>query len=194
MERVDRLTPVFERFPPEARVQFAGHLRGTVDVDVTKPVGHIHWLKSGELIINNESSTEWLVDQPSIVFVPGATPHTLKSTHGAELVCSQFEFGHRFHNPLIGLKPAVLILPIADVPEIATVHGLMTDEAFSERCGKSVAASHLLNYALLVLFRHIIKNNTVKFGPLKALGDGSIQKAVTKIHRNPTCVDTRAAC
>ncbi|UOD50048.1 AraC family transcriptional regulator [Orrella daihaiensis] len=185
MERIDRLTAIFERFAPQVQVQFADRLFGSSNFPADQPIGHIHWLKSGQVILHSHGTDSMSVDQQSVIFVPGPTAHTIHSTEGAELVCAQFEFGQRFRNPLTLLEPAIIVLPVAEIPELAAVHNLLMDEAFSDRCGKSLAANQLLQYFLLVLFRHLIKTNTVPVGPLKALGDEKILRAVTSMHRDP---------
>jgi AraC-like DNA-binding protein len=185
MDRMDRLTPIFERFVPHAQVRFADRLCGQIAVPSDEPIGHIHWLKSGRLTVRGEGLSHLVVEQPSVIFVPGPTPHTLVSSNDAELVCAEFEFGQRYHNPLTMIEPAIIVVPVAEVPEIEVVHGLLMNEAFSDRCGKSLAASQLLQYFLLILFRHLIQTNTVPVGPLKALGDDKILRAVTAIHRHP---------
>jgi len=182
---MDRLTPIFERFAPKVQVQFADRLCGELVVDTPESVGYIHWLKCGRVTVHSQAVGQLTIEQPSVIFVPGSTAHRLESADGAELVCAQFEFGQRYNNPLTLLKPEIIVVPIADVPEIAIVHGLLMDEAFSERCGKSLAASQLLQYFLLILFRYLIKTNAVAVGPLKALGDDKILRAVTAMHREP---------
>jgi AraC-like DNA-binding protein len=185
MDRIDRLTPIFERFTPQALVTFADQLCGRLDVGNDEPLGHIHWLKSGQVTVHSQGLAPLVVTQPSVIFVPGPTAHTLTSDQNAELVCAKFEFGQRYNNPLTMTQPAIIIVPIAEVPEIEIVHGLLMNEAFSDRCGKSLAASQLLQYFLLILFRHLIKTNAVAVGPLKALGDERLLRAVTSIHRDP---------
>lgn len=185
MDRIDRLTPIFERFTPQVLVTFADQLCGRLIVGNEEPVGHIHWLKSGQVTVHRLGLSPLSVEQSSVIFVPGPTAHTLTSENGAELVCAKFEFGQRYNNPLTMIQPAIIVVPIAEVPEIEVVHGLLMDEAFSDRCGKSLAASQLLQYFLLILFRHLIKTNAVPVGPLKALGDERLLRAVTSIHRDP---------
>jgi len=185
MDRIDRLTPIFERFAPQVQVQIADRLCGQLNIGNDAPVGHIHWLKSGHVTVHGDGIPPIFIDQPSVIFVPGPTAHKLESVEGAELVCATFEFGQRYHNPLTILKPEIIVVSIAEVPEIEVVHGLLMDEAFSDRCGKSLAASQLLQYFLLILFRHLIKTNAVPVGPLKALGDVKLLRAVTSIHRDP---------
>lgn len=185
MNRIDRLTPIFERFTPQALVTFADQLCGRLDVGNDEPLGHIHWLKSGQVTVLSQDLTPIVVAQPSVIFVPGPTAHTLTSDQNAELVCATFEFGQRYNNPLTMTQPAIIVVPIADLPEIEIVHGLLMNEAFSDRCGKSLAASQLLQYFLLILFRYLIKTNVVAKGPLKALGDERLLRAVTSIHRDP---------
>lgn len=185
MDRIDRLTPIFERFTPQVQVTFADQLCGRLNVGNDEPVGHIHWLKSGQVTVHGQSISPLFVEQPSVIFIPGPMTHGIESVKGAELVCAKFEFGQRFNNPLTMLKPAILVVPIAEVPEIEVVHGLLMNEAFSDRCGKTLAASQLLQYFLLILFRHLIKTNAVPVGPLKALGDERLLRAVTSIHSEP---------
>ncbi len=185
MDGIDRLTPIFERFVPQVLVTFADQLCERLDVGNDEPLGHIHWLKSGQVTVHNPGFSPLLVEQPSVIFVPGPTAHSLSSDKGAELVCAKFDFGQRYNNPLTMIKPAIIVVPIAEVPEIEVVHGLLMNEAFSDRCGKSLAASQLLQYFLLILFRHLIKTNAVAVGPLKALGDERLLRAVTSIHRDP---------
>lgn len=185
MDGIDRLTPIFERFAPQVLVTFADQLSGQLDIGNDEPVGHIHWLKSGQVTVHSLGISPLFVEQPSVIFVPGPTAHTLASDQGAELVCAKFEFGQRYNNPLTMIQPAIIVVPIADVPEIEVVHGLIMSEVFSERCGKSLAASQLLQYFLLILFRHLIKTNAVPMGPLKALGDRRLMRTVTAIHRDP---------
>lgn len=183
--RLDRLTPIFERFAPSVKIQFADSLCGVLDINSDEPVGHIHWLKSGTVNVYSHDGTRLSVTEPSVIFVPSPTPHRLEATGDCEIVCAEFEFGQRYQNPLTVLNPQVLVVPVADVPEIAVVHGLLMGEAFSDRCGKSLAASQLLQYFLLILFRHLIKTNAVPVGPLKALGDEKILRAVASMHRDP---------
>lgn len=185
MDRIDRLTPIFERFVPQVLVTFADQLCGRLDIGNAEPVGHIHWIKSGQVIVQGPGLTPLCIEQPSVIFVPGPTPHTLRSKKGTELICAKFEFGQRYNNPLTIIEPAIIFVPIAEVPEIEVVHGLLMNEVFSDRCGKSLAASQLLQYFLLILFRHLIKTNAVPVGPLKALGDERLLRAVTSIHRDP---------
>lgn len=185
MDQIDRLTPIFERFAPQVLVTFADQICGQLNIDTDEPVGHIHLLKSGQVTVYSQSMGPQYVAQPSVIFVPGPTAHRLESDKGAEVMCAKFEFGQRYKNPLTILKPAILVVPIAEVPEIEVVHVLLMKEAFSDRCGKTLAASQLLQYFLLILFRHLIQTNAVSVGPIKALGDERLLRAVTSIHSDP---------
>lgn len=185
IDRIDRLTPIFERFTPQVQVTFANALCGQLDVGDDEPVGHIHWLKSGSVTVHGSDGTSLEVTEPGVIFVPGPTRHRLTSADGAQMVCAQFEFGQRYNNPLTMLNPRIIVVPVADVPEIQTIHSLLMDEAFSDRCGKSLAASQLLQYFLLVLFRHLIKTHAVPVGLIKALGNEKLLRAVSCMHQQP---------
>ncbi len=185
MDRTDRLTPIFERFPPKVRVEFADRLNGELHIGLNEPVGHIHWLRSGTVLVQGPDAAPIVVDQPSVIFVPGPCKHRLTSDAGCELICATFDFGQRYRNPLTTLKPAIMVIPIASMAQISALHALIMTEAFSEQCGKSMAASQLLQYFLLVLFRHLIQTNNIPVGLLTALADDRLLKSVTAIHRDP---------
>jgi len=182
---MDRLTPIFERFAPQVQLQFADHLCGQLRFGHHDRLGHIHCLDSGEVVVQHAGSADLRVTQPSVIFVPGSTLHQLDSDRGATLLCAQFEFGQRHGNPLTLLEPEIIVVPMAEVAELSAVYSLLMNEAFSDRCGKSLGANQLLQYLLLILLRHLIKTNTLPAGPLRALGDEKILRAVTSIHRDP---------
>jgi AraC-like DNA-binding protein len=182
---MDRLTPIFERFPPHARITFADELRGELTIATDAHLGHIHWLHHGEVTVTDHAGLEITANEPGVIFVPGTTAHGLHAPSGAQLVCAEFEFGHRYRNPLTLLKPTILFVSVKQAPEMQGVHQLLMDEAFSNRCGKSLAASQLLKYFLLILFRYLIKSEVIPIGPLKALGDEKILRAVTCMHEDP---------
>jgi AraC-like DNA-binding protein len=103
----------------------------------------------------------------------------------AEIVCAEFEFGQRFKNPLISFIQSVIIIRIADAPEIESVHALLMDEAFSSRCGKTFGVNQLLQYFLLVVFRYLIRTEAIPAGVTKALADARLLKAINSMHAQP---------
>jgi len=182
---IDRLTALLERFPPTVRVFFSDTLYDRFESIENPEIGHIHWLKAGELEVYANNRLVGRLTEPGIVFCPAGTLHKLVPNGQAEVICAEFEFGQRFHNPLLNIEPSVVLIPISQAPEIEAVHSLLMNEAFSDRCGKSFGVNQLLQYFILVVFRFLIRTQALPFGLTKALSDPKLLKAITSMHNEP---------
>lgn len=182
---MDRLTALLERFPPTVRVLFSDTLCERFDSIENLEIGHIHWLKAGELEVYANNKLVGRLTEPGIVFCPAGASHALVPNVQAEVICAEFEFGQRFHNPLINIEPSVVLIPISQAPEIEPVHSLLMKEAFSSRCGKSFGVNQLLQYFILIVFRFLIRTQALPFGLTKALADPKLLKAITSMHNEP---------
>lgn len=185
MNIYDRLTPLLERFPPNARVFFSDVLCSRFESHADSSKGHIHWLKSGLVEVLSEGKVVGILTGPGVIFSPNGSAHTLIPKPEAEIVCAEFEFGQRFKNPLTSFIQSVIIIRIADAPEIESVHALLMDEAFSSRCGKTFGVNQLLQYFLLVVFRYLIRTEAIPAGVTKALADARLLKAINSMHAQP---------
>ncbi|MEY3669143.1 MAG: helix-turn-helix domain-containing protein [Burkholderiaceae bacterium] len=184
MPTIDRLTPVLDRFPPTARVFFSNVLCNRFTAEAGDK-GHIHWLRNGAAEVWEGDRPMGVLSEPGVVFSPGGSPHSLIPQPRAEMVCAEFEFGQRFRNPLTLMQPGVVVIPISRAPEIATVHTLLIDEAFSHRCGKDYGVNQLLQYFILIVFRYLIRTESIPTGITKALADDRLLKAINAMHAEP---------
>lgn len=186
MSSLDRLTPLLERFPPTARVFFSDVLCDRFESEGDPTKGHIHWLKSGAVEVRANRKTLGTLSGPGVIFSPKGSAHTLIPKPSTEMVCAEFEFGQRFKNPLTLINPNIILIPVNEAPEIAVIHQLLIDEAFSSRCGKSYGVNQLLQYFVLVVFRYLIRTKTIPSGITKALADERLLKAITAMHSAPS--------
>ena len=182
---MDRLSPLLDRFPPTARVFFSDVLCNRFEWQVESAKGHIHWLKSGSVEVVADGKAVGTLTGPGVIFSPRGSAHTLIPRPVAEIVCAEFEFGQRFKNPLTSVTPSVILIPVADAPEIEVIHKFLMDEAFSSRCGKSFGVNQLLQYFILVVFRYLIRTETIPSGITKALADERLLRAITSMHADP---------
>ena len=185
MNPLDRLTPLLERFPPSVRVFFSDVLCSRFESRETLAKGHIHWVKSGSVEVRIEDQTIGVISGPGVIFSPTGSAHSLTPHRKAEIVCAEFEFGRRFRNPLTTLNPSIVLIRVADAPEIEVIHKLLMDEAFSSRCGKAFGVNQLLQYFVLVVFRYLIRTGAISSGITKALGDERLLKAINCMHSAP---------
>jgi AraC-like DNA-binding protein len=185
MSAIDRLTPLLDRFPPTARVFFSDVLCERFESKADPTKGHIHWLKTGGVEVRANKKTVGTLSGPGVVFSPQGSAHTLIPKPHAEMVCAEFEFGQRFRNPLTSLNPGVLLIRVADAPELEAIHKLLMDEAFSSRCGKAFGVNQLLQYFVLVVFRYLIRTEAIPTGITKALADKRLLRAISSMHAEP---------
>lgn len=182
---IDRLTPLLDRFPPTARVFFSDVLCERFDSEPDGTKGHIHWLRSGRVDVLVGGKPVGCIVGPGVIFSPKGVAHTLIPKPQAEIVCAEFEFGQRYKNPLTLLEPGIVLIPVADAPEIRVVHELLVEEAFSDRCGKAFGVNQLLQYFVLIVFRYLIRTETIPSGITKALADERLLKAINAMHADP---------
>jgi AraC-like DNA-binding protein len=125
------------------------------------------------------------LDHPCIVFSPRGEAHTLQAGADTEILSVRFEFGQVYNNPLTLIEPRIIIIEMGADPDLLATFKLLEIEAFSDRCGRHFAVNRLLQYFLLILFRHLIRAETLSVGVTRALADPRLLKALTSIHRLP---------
>jgi AraC-like DNA-binding protein len=182
---MDRLTPFFERFPTRMDVFFSGRLLNRYDACGNGNRGEIHCIRSGTLSVMADGLRPVRIDQPAVVFSPRGRAHALVPEPAAEVVSARFEFGQAFDNPLVLIEPAVVVITMSEAPEILATHDLLMEEGLSQRCAKGFAVDRLLQYFLLIVFRHLIRTEALSIGLTRALADERLLKALTSIHKAP---------
>lgn len=187
---MDRLTPVFERFTPKVQIRFAKRILGRIDTPAAHQSGQIYWLRSGEVTLQADHVLVQTIPGPSVIYLPDPSKCEIRSRSQAEVVCADLEFGQRFDNPLALMDLPMVVVAVSEAADIAVIHELLMQEAFSERCGKMLATQHLFQYFLFVFFRHLIRTRAVPAGIIMALNDERLLRAVTSMHRHPEQVWT----
>jgi AraC-like DNA-binding protein len=182
---MDRLTPFFERFPARMDAFFSGSLSNRYDAAEDGARGEIHCVRSGRLDVLADGRLLARVDEPAVVFSPRGRAHALVPDPVAEVVCARFDFGQVFDNPLVLIDPGVVVIPMSRAPEIAATHALLMEEGLSQRCARGFAVERLMQYVLLVVFRHLIRTEALSIGLTRALADERLLKALSCIHKAP---------
>jgi AraC-like DNA-binding protein len=183
--QMDRLTPFFERFPAHMHVCFAGRLEGRYEADRSVTHGHIHCIQSGRLSVHADGESFAWIDEPAVVFSPRGDAHALVAETTGEMVSARFEFGQAFDNPLIHIDPGIVVIRLSEAPDIVSTHALLMEEGLSQRCARGFAVDRLLQYFLLIVFRHLIRTEALSIGLTRALADERLLKALTSIHKAP---------
>lgn len=182
---IDRLTPLLTRFQPQANIFFAGNLCDSYVSDERRPVGHIHWIFGGKVDLLVKDEPLQSLTKPTIVFLPNPIEHTLCPQPEAEILCCEFDFGHRQANPLIMVPNRAVVIDLDKAPEFESLGRLIKEEFETHRCGQRFGLTQLMQYFILLLLRHLISVQGLPSGIARALSDPKLLCAVTAMHNQP---------
>lgn len=184
---MDRLSPLFARSVPSARVFYSGNLWQISAFEAEAHVGHVHLMRRGTMSVIDRHGRASRVEEPSLLFFPQSSAHRLvpDSADGVDLVCASVDLGDEARGALISAMPEVLVIPLNQSSSLSPALDLLFQEAFDEKCGRQAALDLLMEYLLILLLRHLLDISSVTTGILAALGDPRLSKAVTSMHDRP---------
>jgi AraC-like DNA-binding protein len=183
----DRLSALLQRFELRSRLVMGGVLRDELVIRPEGHVGHLHLLRRGALRLTGPQRHRRLVDEPSLLFVPRPLPHRLvaASPEGAELVTAAIHFGAGDENPLLPSLPALLSVPMSQLPGLELTQQLLFTEALAQRCGHGAVVDRVVEVLLIQLLRHAMAEGLVDAGVMAGLADARLAKAISAVHAEP---------
>jgi len=183
----DRLSALLQRFELHARVFYSGALCGIADFDSGTGVGHLHLLRRGTLGVIDTLGRHSVVNEPSVLFFPRAGAHRLDGgeREGADVVCASIDFGVGDENPLLRGLPALLSVPLAQLPGLDLAQQLLFSEAQASRCGHGAVVDRLTEVLVIQLLRHAMAHQLVDGGVMAGLADPRLAKAISALHADP---------
>jgi len=183
----DRLSALLQRFDLRARVVHSGALCGPADFDGNAGVGHLHLVRRGPLRVTDPQGRRSTVKEPSVLFIPRPGAHRLDGGNdpGADVVCASIDFGAGDENPLLRGLPALLSVPLAQLPGLDLAQQLLFSEAQAGRCGHDAVVDRLTEVLVIQLLRHAMAHRLVDGGVMAGLADARLAKAISALHAQP---------
>lgn len=183
----DRLSALLQRFELRSQLIMGGVLQDTLAVQPIGGAGHLHLLRRGPLRLSGPQQHHRLLVAPSLLFLPQPLPHQVAATSaaGAELITAAIHFGAGDENPLLASLPALLWVPMAQLPELALTQELLFAEVLAGRCGHGAVVGRLVEVLLIQLLRHAIAQRLVDAGAMAGLADARLAKAISALHAEP---------
>lgn len=183
----DRLAALLQRFELRSQLVRGGMLHGELAIEPHDGAGHLHLLGRGTLRLTGPQRHRRLLDEPSLVFLPRPQRHWLAATsaEGAELVTASIHFGTGDENPLLGSLPALLSVPMAQLPGLASTQQLLLAEALAHRCGHAAVVDRLVEVLVIQLLRHAMAERLVDAGVMAGLADARLARAISAVHAEP---------
>jgi AraC-like DNA-binding protein len=183
----DRLSALLQRFDLRARVFHSGALCGIADFDGGTGVGHLHLVRRGPLGLTDTLGRHSVVSEPSVLFFPRPGVHRLDGgeREGIDVVCASIDFGVGDENPLLRGLPALLNVPLVQLPGLDLTQQLLFSEAQASRCGHGAVVDRLAEVLVIQLLRHALAHQWVDGGAMAGLADPRLAKVISAIHADP---------
>lgn len=184
---MDTLSPLLSRFNPGASVFFSDRLCQNLGFDVPTGFGYIHVFREGQLTVTRPNTETLILTEPTVLFYPRPCQHHFQVDEkiGAKLVCASIEFGTGIANPILSGLPDVLCIPLANMKGIDMTLSLLFDEAFDQQPGRKSAIDRLIEYFLVQVLRHVMREKMVQPGVLATLAEPRLSKALSVMHEQP---------
>lgn len=185
---MDRLSAIFGQFRPAARVFFSGVSCGKAEFDTSEGVGHIHIVKSGQMLATHSNGEQIRINQPSVLYYPQPQSHHFEScsAEGLELLCASIDLGNSVSKLFYDALPEYVLVPLSEINGLEPMLDVLFTEATESNCGLQVALDYLVAYFLILLLRYLIVSKDFNVGILAGLGDAKLSKALIAIHENPS--------
>ncbi len=184
---MDRLSLLLQRFSLSAGVFYTGQICGIHRFERDTQRGHVHLIKRGPVQLTGGREGTLSITEPTLLFMPRPDAHRLiaNDRDGADVVCASIQFGGGGRNPITDSLPALVLVPLADLPGAPALLELLYDEAFSGQCGRQAALDRLCELLLIRLLRHCLDQGLTQGGTLAGLADPRLAKALTAVHEDP---------
>lgn len=194
MSAVDRISPLLERFRVRTRLFHAGPLCGVTTFAAVPGRGFLHVLRRGEMTVTHigahGDAEHHTIDRPSLLLYPRPLEHAFHNApvDGSDFACATLDFAGGPTHPLVRALPAVIILPIDDVPPLGLTLDLLFAEIDNVRCGRRMIADRLFEVVLVQLFRWMLDHTSelgLPPGLLSGLADERLAPTIVAIHEEP---------
>lgn len=152
----------------------------------SEQVGHLHFVRSGTLVMQHEGQADLKVRGPALVLYPRPFRHHLIVTSAsAELICANISFKDLARNPLAKVLPPYLVIQSDEDLDFLPILSLLIEESRSEEDGRHDVMNRLCDILLIKLFRHLQRSGQLQSGMLAGLGDTRIAEVMGELHRAP---------
>lgn len=205
-QTLDRLSALLERFRVRAHLFHNGPLCGVTRFVEGPGLGFLHVMRCGQMEVSHRDGqglpVRISVTEPSLLFYPRPLAHDFHNapTEGADFTCATLAFEGGIHHPLARALPALIVLPLAQLPELDNTLALLFAESQRLRCGQRLLADRLFEVLLLQLLRWLLdhpQEGGIRTGLLCGLAEPRLARALVALHEQPGlpwCLEDMAQC
>ncbi|PKO29399.1 MAG: AraC family transcriptional regulator [Betaproteobacteria bacterium HGW-Betaproteobacteria-9] len=184
---MDPLANLLNSFSLHAGVFYTGNICGIHDFERDTQRGHLHLIRSGDVQVRGVGRRRFAVTEPTLMFLPRPDQHRLVADEvaGADVVCATVQFGGTGINPITASLPALVRVPLTQMPGVDALLELMFDEAFHEHPGRQGVLDRLCEVLMVRLLRHCLAQGLAQGGTLAGLADARLGPVLAALHEAP---------
>lgn len=184
---VDRLHALLQRFAVHAEMFHSGPLCGVTDFGERGSLGQLHLIRRGVVEAHHGERRRERVEGPSLILYPRPLHHRFitDARHGADMACAHVDFHAAGASPIAQALPDVVVMPLAQVEEAASVLELLFKEAFAQACGRQQIVDRLFEVVLILILRTLMNRGAVDTGLLAGMAHPQLAKALVHMHASP---------
>ena len=186
--KVDRLSALLERFPPQIRPVFQGHLApGEMCEHAPRAGGMLHLVGGAGIWLHGTGDAAVRVPSPSVLLLPRPDAHhlTADGPGSSPLFSATLHLGAADDNPLVRALPALLQVPLQEHPALESICALLWDEAGANRCAHGLLLARASEVLVIQLLRHAIAHRLIDPGLLSGLADARLMRVLAAVHAAP---------
>ena len=181
----DRLAGFFSQYSFNARMFFSGTLCNKVDFDESMGGGFLHIVRSGSMKVYASHHNTISIEEPSLIFYPSPAKHQFVFHKNVDLTCGVVDLGEIANNLLIKALPSIIVIPLKNIPTLASTIHLLLTEADQIKCGHQAATTRLFEYLIIQLLRFILDSNLTSVGLIAGLNDKRLVRVISAMHDEP---------
>jgi len=127
------------------------------------------------------------VDVPSLLLYPRPLPHRFSTDpqHGADMACANLHFEGGRLNPISAALPDFICLPLSELYGGSAALDLLFEEAFEQRCGRTVMVNRLFEVVMIQVLRQLMEGGQMRGGLFAGLGHPRLRLALVAMHEAP---------
>lgn len=170
-----------------ARLFHSGPLCGVTDFAAGEPLGYLHVIRDGGVEVRQRRGKALRIEAPTLLLYPRPLWHRFvtDARRGADMACARIAFAGGEAHPVARALPAVVVLPLADLPSVAPTVELLFAEAFGRGCGRQAAVDRLFEVLLIQVLRRLLDRGAVDEGLLAGLAHPGLARALVAMHERP---------
>jgi AraC family transcriptional regulator, alkane utilization regulator len=184
---MDKISTLLARYSFNARIFFKDDPCKPHGIGEERPLGHLHLVRKGPVIFSHDHGEALHVDEPAMVFYPRGMRHALEvpADGRASLSCAMIAFDKGHADPLAGVLPDCMRIPLGESCPIRHTLDLLFVEAARDGPGREVILERLCDVLMTQVIRHELDAGRICAGILPGLADAQLAPVLAAIHARP---------